>query len=445
MPVSWIMGSRMFAFPSLSCCFCCAVCAASAQDDPIQVKEEKAGEDSSAKGSSKGAKPKPKSQAAARKNKKGQKLCRGCGVYLPLESFPAGKSLCTKDNSAWRNLQSMAKQQGQETWLEDQHGDPKLFKELLANYHQVCGIEGKRNKRGAYSILTYKESQKKYSDVMFDNELEMMTADDYVSWSGERRNGGLTPSEAWAKFQELAKEADSIVDFQGPKTSRLRVAVPVRDIVRKRSGCEKAKTVEATSQSKKKATQEDIQKELERLSRAEQYLGADLNGHEVLSDLVATSAAAAASGQALNFSGDHVHQARVGDVKSLLPMDGEEKKPKDGLGAGKGSELSKHGSKSSIDGDASSEEDEEKKKKDSGSTSSGQRGGWWNRDEKIMSELRSHQKWVTENREQLRSVIKQLQSIVVDTAIEDCFGSCVSAALQEWCLHASLVCCDCWF
>ena len=366
-------------------------------------------------GESGGPKPKAKAKSKANakkgaKGKKGEKLCRGCGQHLPLTQFPAGKALCHRDQAAWRNIQGLAKSQAQEGWLEEQQSDPKLFRELIANYHRVCGCEGRRNKRNAFSIVSYQETQKRYNGILLDEEFELMHYDKYVTWAGDRQNEGLSPSEASARWKELLSEPEAVTDMKGPKRSPLRLAIRVRDVLRKRQGSESSKSVTAASQGKKKATQEDINKELARLSRPESVLDRDMAGADLASQFLASAAAAASSGQSLTFSADHQSQALVGDVKSLIVLDDKPVKTAADTG-GKGSQ---EGSDHDDD-----EDDKDTAKASSSKGSDNSAGVWWGRDEKIMSELRTHAKWVADTRQSLNSAIQSLQAIQIAADVKD--------------------------
>ena len=194
---------------------------------------------------------KAKAKAKPKKGAKGTKHCKGCGQWLLVDQFAPSKGLCQRDQKAWRNLQTLAKAQDSESWLEDQHADPKKFRSLLEAYHQACGNDGsKRNKRGKFCVMTYKEKQRQIAGLYFDSEMQLMHLDQYVVWASDPVNGGHNPSKSTAEWQAAAKAPNAITDLKGPADSRLRVAMPIRDLVKKRDGFEKSKEVEA-SESKK--------------------------------------------------------------------------------------------------------------------------------------------------------------------------------------------------
>ena len=104
---------------------------------------------------------------------------------------------------------------------------------------------------------------------------------------------------------------------------------------------------------------------------------------------------------------DSAAAARIGNIKSLLDEhEGDEKK--------------KEEDKNSVKEEVEDEEEDEDKRQ--AKAVDGEKGGgerrWWNRDEKIMTDVRTHNEWILMTKTELQAAVTSLQSIVVDGEVE---------------------------
>ena len=64
----------------------------------------------------------------------GQKWCKGCRGWLPVENFANSDPTCVEDHNALQNIRIAAKNQGQEEWLEEQISDDTTLARMVSKY-----------------------------------------------------------------------------------------------------------------------------------------------------------------------------------------------------------------------------------------------------------------------------------------------------------------------
>ena len=115
--------------------------------------------------------------------------------------------------------------------------------------------------------------------------------------------------------------------------------------------------------------------------------------------------------------------ARVGNLRDLL---GEDQAPAEKKNEGSNKEESK-------DGKTEDESQEDGSGNGSGSSTADKKGQpaagpWWNREEKVITEVRSHLKWVADTRQLLESGVRTLEAIEVPASVQErcCFSMKIS-------------------
>ena len=166
------------------------------------------------------------------------------------------------DWSAWRNIVNNAKARREEDFLNESAQDPAKKKRMIQQYHVRCAVPGKRNKKGAFCIMEYKEEIRREEATLRDWVYVMMHEKRFVHWACKPKNLGMEPQDAAAKFEELCNAKDAITDLLGPNMKHARrVAVSTEDRIIDRDGEVKSKML-AGKQEKTKGKRSGLRQEV---------------------------------------------------------------------------------------------------------------------------------------------------------------------------------------
>ena len=278
--------------------------------------KSKAKSKAKAKGKAKaGAVGRPSGTGKAAKGvPKNKRQCQGCMKLFDISAFPPSGAYCWKDKRALDNLARAAKAQGCKEWYDQLKKDPKQFAVLLKSYHLKCpdAAAGKRRKPPA--MLELQEIVRTITSVIRDDVGEMMHEAAFVHWATKPKNLGLSFKEAEARFKELLEEGDAITDDEGPPKSMRRVRVKVKSLVTYRDAFEKSKQQTVSEKVKKSASEEDIQKSLQKVMTGHEDIGGCHSAASSLSEIA--KGMVATKGDDNAFSGKNMV---MGNIKGLLP------------------------------------------------------------------------------------------------------------------------------
>ena len=113
----------------------------------------------------------------------------------------------------------------------------------------------------------------------------------------------------------------------------------------------------------------------------------------------------------------HVIGARIGNVRDLVEEEPRESQDRSKTGSKTGSNLPEV--KEEVEDDAESEDNGSAPSTGKKHGQPGNDGPWWNREEKVITEVRSHLKWVADTRELLEGGVRTLEAIEVPDSVQE--------------------------
>lgn len=322
---------------------------------------------------------------------KGKRRCQGCLKLFDADVFPPSSLYCARDKKAVDNLYRAARVQDQGDWFQTIRSEPKKMQLLLKTYHARCPSPQPGKRRKAPNLLEYKEVVRTVSSYMRDDVGEMFHEAAFIHWAMKPKNLGLSHVEAAKRFSELVDEDGAVVDQEGPPKSRTRVRVATKTLVTFRNAFEKSKE-QSVGDRAKKASDEDIQKSLNRVMSGHDDVGR--SGATTLQDMAACMGKIGGDNK---FSGKSMV---LGDIKNMVPEDSdeaqEEQESDDGGRTIGGT------SKRQADDDDDDGEDQPKQKKQK----------WLCIDESIAGGLRLVNKWRTSTEATCRKQLEEAREVL---------------------------------
>ena len=202
-------------------------------------KSSPADEQSPAEGSVKSVRTsKSKSQAIGQKNKSKThvRFCKGCNLWYQPCDMASKQSLCHRDKYALDNITRSAVAAGNKDWVKDLRGDPARLQDVLARYRNLVGTDvGARTKMTPNSLFQALQEVAAKSRVLFDSELEFMSEDAYMVYSGTDAGGRLSKTAAraqWNQWEYQIANGEAPDDLMyDTKKGFLRIACSTRDTV----------------------------------------------------------------------------------------------------------------------------------------------------------------------------------------------------------------------
>ena len=256
--------------------------------------------------------------------------CRGCHKKVQGDEIALNFPGCWSCKRAVDNVYKLACKQGDEArkFVSEARVDEEACYALVQNYMAKCPettvCTGRR--RGPWNLLQYIETVKASSGLLKDQVGEFMSKAVYLEFAPTARGGQKSASEAEAQWAEWMlkvqnQDPDTLFDRRGPGGS-LRIWVGVKDLLIWRQQYMHEKGVSLQGESKKKATDQDVDK----------YRSELLSKHGA-----AASMGFSAVAQALAVNGEAAFSERGGfllDVLELQPdADIAEVDTKTGAGA----------------------------------------------------------------------------------------------------------------
>ena len=181
---------------------------------------------------------KSKSQSIGQKNKSKThvRFCKGCNLWYQAGDMASKQSLCHRDKYALDNIARAAVAAGNKEWIKDLRSDPARLQEVLARYRNLVGTDaGARTKLAPNSLFQALQEVAAKSRVLFDSELEFMSEDAYMVYSGTDAGGRLSKTAAraqWNQWEDQIAAGEAPEDLiYDTKKGFLRIACSTRDTV----------------------------------------------------------------------------------------------------------------------------------------------------------------------------------------------------------------------
>ena len=239
---------------------------------PKKTKKRKVEEQESGQKQSAAAKAKGKAKAKSRAvNRSIVKKCKGCRKKLqPGEAAPNWPG-CWPCKRALDNITKLAGRQGekQQNFVKQARQDDEKCYNLIQSYLANCpestvGESSCGRKRGTWCLMRYVERVTAASGMMKDKVGEMMWDKLYLEHAQSTRGGKLREEEAKMKWLEWVdaikrKDPEVLFDYMGPE-GKLRIWVHTADTLTYRSQYMHEKEIYMEGDTKKKATDEDVEK-----------------------------------------------------------------------------------------------------------------------------------------------------------------------------------------
>lgn len=213
------------------------------------------------------AKAAPKSSTKTRKN--ALKHCRGCRKKMNQNEFATNWPGCWPCKRALDNITKLAARQGeaQKKFVSKARADKEQCYHMISSYMEKCpeasdGSSSAGRKRGTWSLVKYVERVSAASGLVKDKIGEMMFHKLYLEFAGTIRGGRKSEAEAeaiWRQWEVRVTQKDSemLFDYLGPN-GQLRIWVHTQDMLTYRSQYMHEKEVTCEGESKKKGTDEDV-------------------------------------------------------------------------------------------------------------------------------------------------------------------------------------------
>lgn len=198
------------------------------------------------------------------------KKCRGCRKKVEASEVALNWPGCLACKRALDNITKMAARQGaaRAAYVSKARQDEDQCYHMIQSYLEVCpeSLDGAScgRKRGQWSVVKYIERVKAATGMVRDRCGEMQWEKLYLEFAQTTRGGKLREEEASAKWLEwkdkvALKDPSVLFDYEGPN-GQLRIWVHTGDTLNFRSSYMQEKEVEMEGSSKKRATQEDVDK-----------------------------------------------------------------------------------------------------------------------------------------------------------------------------------------
>jgi len=161
---------------------------------------------------------------------------------------------------------------GRQQWLKEQEHEEIKMQSVLVAYKARCGeSEGKDairappedgNTNTKFCCATYQEAYTITDEIIYDDEGELMHAEEFHDFSCEStRFGKLTRAqsqEKWNRWKENLEVLGLVHDYQGPKDSPLRIRISTKDKVICRKKFSMTKELKIMLKAIKKVKQSDL-------------------------------------------------------------------------------------------------------------------------------------------------------------------------------------------
>ncbi|CAK9012540.1 unnamed protein product [Durusdinium trenchii] len=216
-------------------------------------------------------KPKAKAKTKARNvNRTIVKKCKGCRKKLQVGEAAPNWPGCWPCKRALDNVSKLASRQGkkQQQFVKEARADDEKCYNLIQSYLANCPEAGEGQnscgrKRGTWCLLKYVERVTAASGLVRDKVGEMMWEKLYLEHAQTTRGGKLREEEAqmkWLEWVDGVKRKDPAIlfDYMGPD-AKLRIWVHTADTMTYRSEYMHHKEIHMEGDSKKKATDEDVE------------------------------------------------------------------------------------------------------------------------------------------------------------------------------------------
>ena len=198
------------------------------------------------------------------------KKCRGCRKKVEPSEVALNWPGCITCKRALDNITKMAARQGAEraAYVSKARQDEDQCYHMIQSYLEVCpeSLDGGAcgRKRGQWCVVKYIERVKAATGMVRDRCGEMQWEKLYLEFAQTTRGGKLREEEASAKWLEwkdkvALKDPSVLYDYDGPN-GQLRIWVHTGDTLNFRSSYMQEKEVEMEGCSKKRATQDDVDK-----------------------------------------------------------------------------------------------------------------------------------------------------------------------------------------
>ena len=269
------------------------------------------------------SKPKAKAKCSGRsaarscgsKNIGGTKYCRGCGKWKPLDQFAINQDLDFECKSIKDRLYGMAKRQGQLDWFTATvHNDERFLVVMRAARMKL--IVNKSRMR--FDVAQYKECFESTTEVLVDDQGEMMTEDEWVEYATSKRTGRLTATQAQAQWQNWKDNKNSAEVYHDmDKDGNMRFRIHIRDLVTFRNSHIHKKQCEFIGKVFKKPTDENMHTLRDMILHGD-VLETESERAQIAKNMVQAATGAETNGISSAFDGMNMH-----DIKKLAGSDSE--------------------------------------------------------------------------------------------------------------------------
>eukprot|EP00435_Cladocopium_sp_Y103_P053544 s381_g17.t1 len=205
------------------------------KESPAEDQSGGAGAEGSVK-SVRSSKSKSQSLGQKKQSKTHVKFCKGCNLWYQLSDMANKQSLCHRDKYALDNITRAAVVEGKKEWVKELRSDPARLQEVLARYRTLVGSDiGSRTKMPPSAMFQALQEVAAKSRVLFDSELEFMSEDAYMMYSGTDAGGRLSKTAAraqWKQWEDQIAAGEAPEDLMyDTKKGFLRIACSTRDTV----------------------------------------------------------------------------------------------------------------------------------------------------------------------------------------------------------------------
>ena len=136
---------------------------------------------------------------------------QACFKFFPREEFTCGSTYRNVDKPAINNIHNAGKR-AEEHWYAKQVNSHAKTKLLVAGDHKQCPEPRQGQKRKVFNITKYVEMTK---TQLLDDQGEMISKIAYIAHTGKPKYGAMDAVSAGVEWDELAKSAAELVDFDG--------------------------------------------------------------------------------------------------------------------------------------------------------------------------------------------------------------------------------------
>ena len=165
---------------------------------------------------------------------KEKKSCK-CDICLKMfapSAMAMNSPYCHDHKRALDRISKMSKQQNQQEWWQALRGhkEKNRLRKVVLHFCDKCpaGASGKRNPYSLATLRTWYETKVAVAVIARGT---MMNWERYEAWAKTPEGGGLTRSEAEAKWKGWEEDVEVLRDRKGPSKDALRLRVPTADDV----------------------------------------------------------------------------------------------------------------------------------------------------------------------------------------------------------------------